>query len=176
MATPYVRRMVRAARLDADLFEEVEADPQATLQATGVVVLAAVAAGLGTGARGLGQLVVGTLAALASWYVWAYLVYWIGARLLPEPGTRASHGELLRTIGFASAPGLLRVLGLIPPLRGITFLVAGVWMLAATVVAVRQALDYRSTWRAVAVSAIGWVVQAVVLALLLWLLGAPAAA
>ena len=113
------------------------------------------------------------VAALVSWFVWAYLVYWIGTRLFPEAATRASHAQLLRTVGFASAPGVLRVLGVIGPLRGLVFLVAGLWMLVATVIAVRQALDYTSTWRALGVSAIGWVVQAVLLATTLWLLGGP---
>ena len=173
MDAGFAGRALRAARLDAHLFEEVENDPRATVQAGGVVVLAAVAAGVGSGARGFGEILLGTVAALVSWFVWAYLAYWIGTRLLPEPATRASHAELLRTVGFASAPGVLRVLGVIEPLRGLVFLVAGLWMLVATVIAVRQALDYESTWRALGVSAIGWVVQAVLLATTLWLLGGP---
>jgi len=173
MDAGFAGRALRAARLDAHLFEEVENDPRATVQAGGVVVLAAVAAGVGSGARGFGEILLGTVAALVSWFVWAYLAYWIGTRLLPEPATRANHGELLRAVGFASAPGMLRVLGVIEPLRGLVFLVAGLWMLVATVIAVRQALDYESTWRALGVSATGWVVQAVLLATTLWLLGGP---
>ncbi|MGH7263664.1 MAG: YIP1 family protein [Candidatus Rokuibacteriota bacterium] len=141
-----------------------------------MVVLSAVAAGLGSGARSVGGILFGTVAALIGWYVWAYLAYWIGTRLLPEAGTRATHGELLRTVGFASAPGLLRILGLLPALRGVVFLAAAVWMLVTTVLAVRQALDFRSIWRALAVTVIGWLVQGILLALALWLMGAPAAA
>ena len=161
-------RIVRAARLDVQLYEEVEADPTAMGQATGVVVLSALAAGIGNFAEGgLAGLVGGTLLALLAWYVWAYLTYFIGTRLLAEPQTKADHGELLRTMGFASAPGLIRVLGIIPGFAGFVFSVAGIWMLVAMVIAVRQALDYRSTWRAIAVCAIGWVVQALILALTL---------
>jgi hypothetical protein len=171
MAGRLTDRMWRAARLDPRVYEEVEADTGATVQASGVVVMAAVAAGLGSGGGSLGRLLVGTLAALVGWYLWAYLIYWIGTRLLPEPGTRATHGEILRTVGFASAPGLIRVLGVVPVLRGLVFVVAGIWMLVATVVAVRQALDYSTTWRALGVSLIGWLVQALVLALVLSVLG-----
>ena len=159
-------RMLRAAKLDIALYEEVEHDEGALGQATTVVVLSAVAAGIGSlGIGGLSGLVSGTLAALLGWYVWAFLTYYIGTRLLPEPQTRADHGELLRTIGFSSAPGLIRVAGIIPGLGEIVFMVAGVWMLVAMVIAVRQALDYTSTWRAIAVCAIGWVVQALMLGL-----------
>ncbi len=84
--------------------------------------------------------------------------------MLPEPQTRADHGELLRTIGFSSAPGLIRVLGIIPGLAGPIFSVAGVWMLVAMVIAVRQALDYKSTWRAIGVCVVGWLIQAFILA------------
>lgn len=165
-------RIVRAAKLDTHLYEEVEADTGATRQALGVVVLASVAAGIGAGRLNLGGMVFGAAVALVAWVVWAYLIYWIGTRLLPEPQTRASHGELLRTLGFASAPGLLRVLGVVPGLREIVFLIAGVWILVTTVVAVRQALDYRGTLRAVGVCAVGWVVQMLLVALALYLLGA----
>ena len=156
-------RMIRAAKLDAELYEEVEADRDATGQAMAVVALSAVAAGIGLGSGGLLGIVGGTIAALVGWFVWAFLTYVIGTRLLPEPQTKADYGELLRTLGFSSAPGLIRVLGIIPGLGAFVFLVAGVWMLVAMVIAVRQALDYTSTPRAVGVCLIGWLVQAVIL-------------
>lgn len=165
-------RMVRAAKLEVQLYEEVEADRGAMGQATAVVVLSAVAAGIGNFANGgLLGIVTGTLGALLGWYVWAFLTYFIGTRFLPEPQTRADHGELLRTIGFASTPGLIRVLGVVPGLNLLVFSVAGIWMLVAMVIAVRQALDYTSTWRAVGVCLIGWVVQALVLALAVSIFG-----
>jgi hypothetical protein len=170
--TDFKTRLIRAAKLDAALYEEVEADKGAMGQAMGVVVLASVAAGIGTlRAVGLAGILMGTVSALVSWFVWAYLTYFIGTRLLPEPETRTTPGELLRTIGFSSSPGIIRVLGVVPGLTAPVFFVAAVWMLSAMVIAVRQALDYRSTLRAVGVCLIGWVVQALVLALLFYLLG-----
>jgi len=164
-------RMIRAAKLDASLYEEVEADRGALGQATAVVVLASLAAGFGAFARGgVGGFLLATIAALAGWYVWAFLTYWIGTRFLPEPQTQADYGELLRTIGFSSSPGVIRVLGVIPGLTGLVFLVASIWMLVAMVIAVRQALDYTGTLRAVGVCLIGWIVQVLILALLLALL------
>ena len=96
---------------------------------------------------------------LVGWYVWAFLTYIIGTRLLPEPQTEADHGELLRTLGFASAPGVLRVFGLVPGLQVPVLAITGIWMLVAGVIAVRQALDYTSTARAIGVCLIGWLVQ-----------------
>jgi len=156
-------RMIRAAKLDVQLYEEVEADQTALGQATTVVVLSAVAAGIGSANSGLLGIVIGTIGALIGWYIWAFLTYYIGTKLLPEPQTSADYGELLRTIGFSSAPGLIRVLGIIPGLTSLVFSVAGIWMLIAMVIAVRQALDYTSTWRAIGVCVIGWVVQAAIL-------------
>jgi hypothetical protein len=165
-------RIIRAAKLDVHLYEEVEADKGAMGQAMAVVILSSIAGGIGTPARlGLGGILIGTIAALVAWYIWAFLTYLIGKKLLPEPQTKADVGELLRTIGFSSSPGLIRVLGIIPFLRGLVFLVAGVWMLVAMVIAVRQALDYQSTLRAVGVCIIGWIAQALVLMLLLYFLG-----
>ena len=165
-------RMIRAAKLDVNLYEEVEADKGAMGQAMGVVVLSSVAAGIGTiGTTGMKGLVLGTIAALVGWFIWAFLTYYIGTRLLPEPQTKADYGELLRTIGFSSSPGLLRVLGIIPLLGSIISLICGIWMLVAMVIAVRQALDYTSTWRAVGVCIVGWIVQIVIFGIFFGLAG-----
>jgi hypothetical protein len=157
--------MVGAAKLDVRVYEEVEADRSATPQALAVVVLSAVAGGIGMGA-GIRGLVVGTIAGLVGWAAWAWLIYFIGTRWLPEPDTKADIGELLRTIGFATSPGILRVAGIVPILGPIVIVVSAVWTLVAVVVAVRQALDYRSTGRAIGVCVIGWVVQIVIFGLL----------
>jgi hypothetical protein len=170
--TSFRDRIIRAAKLDVDLYEEVEADKGAMGQAMGVVVLSSLAAGVGSIEIGrLSGILMGTIVALIAWYVWAYLTYFIGTKFLREPQTKADHGELLRTIGFSSSPGLIRVLGIIPGLRALVFLVASIWMLVAMIIAVRQALDYESTLRAVAVCLIGWIIQALILMLLFYMLG-----
>jgi len=159
-------RMFRAAKLDADLYEEVEADRDATGQAMMVVVLAVVAGGIGSlGSGSASGIVTGSIVAFVAWLVWAFLAYFIGTRLLPEPQTSADYGELLRTIGFASAPGVIRALGIVPGLAFPLFVIAGIWMLVAMVIAVRQALDYTSTWRAVGVCLIGYLAWLVILIL-----------
>lgn len=169
-------RMMRAAKLDVSLYEEVEADKGAMGQAMTVVILSSVAAGIGTiGAVGLKGLILGTIAALAGWFIWAYLTYAIGTKLLAEPQTKADYGELLRTIGFSSSPGVLRFFGVIPMLGNTLNLICGIWMLVAMVIAVRQALDYKSTWRSVAVCLIGFIVQLIVFALFFQLVGGSGA-
>ena len=172
----FTERMIRAAKLDVALYEEVEADKGAMGQAMGVVILSSVAAGIGTiSTAGIKGLIFGTIVALLGWFIWAFLTYFIGTRLLPEPQTKADYGELLRTIGFSSSPGVLRVLGIIPMLGNILNFIVGIWMLVAMVIAVRQALDYNSTWRAVGVCLIGWIVQITIFGLFFWLIGGSGA-
>lgn len=160
----FADRLIRASRLDVSLYEEVERDRNATGQALAVVVLASLATGIGAGGGLLG-LAAGVIASLLGWCLWSALTYWIGTRILPEPTTQSSLGELLRTIGFAQAPGILRVLGVIPGLQVIVALATAIWMLVAAVVAIRQALDYQSTGRAVLVVIVGWLAQLALLAL-----------
>jgi hypothetical protein len=170
----FADRMIRAAKLDANLYEEVEADRTAIGQAVTVVILSSVAAGIGGIAKaGITGVITGTVVALIGWLIWAYLTYFIGTRLLPEPQTKADYGELLRAIGFSSSPGIIRILGIIPGLIWIVSTVASVWMLVAMVIAVRQALDYSSTLRAVGVCAIGWVIQVLIISLLFAFTGGP---
>ena len=164
----FLERMIRASRLDPELYEEVEADPALLGQSAAVVVLSSVAAGVGvTGIGGASGLVLGTIAALLGWVVWAALIYLIGTKLFPEPQTESDMGELLRTLGFAAAPGVLRVFGVVPLLGPIVVVVVSGWMLAAMVVAVRQALDYESTFRAIGVCLVGFLIQALMLGLML---------
>ncbi len=162
-----VKNMIRAAKLDVNFYEKAEADKTMFGQAMLVVVLSSIAGGIGSiGQAGLGGIIIGTILALVGWYVWAFITYYIGTKFLAEPQTKSDMGELLRTIGFSSAPGVLRILGIIPGLNVIVNLVAGIWMLVAMVIAVRQALDYSSTGRAVVVCIIGWIVQMIIAILL----------
>jgi len=169
----FTERMIGAARLDVRTYEEVEADKTAIRQAMAVVVLSSLAAGIGSIAKvGLLGLLTGTIASLIGWFIWAFLTYLIGTKILPEPQTRSDVGELLRTIGFSSSPGLLRILGVVPLIGGLIVVAASIWMLIAMVIAVRQALDYTSTWRAVGVCIIGWIVLVIVSMFLAGFVGA----
>ena len=170
MNSQFINRMIRASKLDVTLYEEVEADKSATLQAALVVVLSSLAAGVGALSLGASNFLMAPILSLVSWYIWAYLIYFIGVKLFPEPNTKADHGELLRTIGFSSAPGLIRVFGFTPELMSVTFIGSSFWMLACMVVAVRQALDYKSLWKAFGVVILCWFVQALMLFLILLIL------
>jgi Yip1-like protein len=155
----FLQRLVGAAALDRAIYEEVEADRAATVQAFTIVVLSSLAAGVG--ARGFAEVsAAGTFfisaLALVAWATWALLTFEIGSRLMPAPQTRVDVGELLRTIGFGTTPGVLYALGIMPAVAVPVFVVVSAWIVVATTVAVRHALDYQSTARAVAVCALGW--------------------
>ena len=162
----FVRRVIGAGALDAAVYQEVEADTRATAQALLVVLLSSLATGMGFGGRDLPAVAFFAAIALLGWAAWALLTYHVGVQLLPEPQTRSDVGELLRTTGFATAPGMLRVLGVAPGLAMPVFAVTAVWMLVAMIVGVRQALDYTTARRAVAVCGIGWVLSLVFVAVL----------
>jgi hypothetical protein len=152
-------RIIGAARLRSATYEDVEHDSAAMKQALVVVMMSSVATAFGAGVEaGLGDIFRGAAIALLSWLIWSGLTFFIGTKLLPGPATHATWGQLLRTTGFATAPGLLRILAMVPFTTSIVFFITSVWMLMAFVVAVRQALDYRNIWRAVAVCLIGWII------------------
>jgi hypothetical protein len=171
----FLQRLIGAAALDAAIYEEVEADRLATGQAFLVVLMSSIATGIGVkgiSEQSVASIVFFSIVALMTWAAWALVTFVIGTLLLPEAETRSDVGELLRTIGFASTPGLLRVLGVLPGVTIPVFAGTAIWMLVATIVAVRQALDYRSTARAVAVCALGWVLS-IALAIVLGVVFGP---
>ena len=165
-------RILRSALLDADTYEEVEADTSAERQAFIVVVLSGVAVGVGGIANSGPEGIVWQAAvAVAGWWIWAYATFVIGTRLLPTEATEADPGQLRRTIGFSAAPGILRFAMIFPFLAFPAFVVGTLWELVAMVVAVRQALDYDSTLRAIAVCVIGFPLYAIPLLVSILFLG-----
>jgi hypothetical protein len=172
---PFLYRVMGSAVLDTATYEEIEGNRGATSQALLMVLLSSLAAGVGLG--GLepwrpSVFVFLSIMALLAWAMWSIVIFHVGGRLLPEPQTRVDVGELLRTLGFAATPGLFQVFGAVPGLRAPLFVLTSVWMIAAMVVAVRQALDYSTIARALAVCAIGWIL-AVGTALVLGLVYGP---
>jgi hypothetical protein len=147
-------RMMGAFLLDRMTYESVEVERSAGRQAVVVVLLSSLAAGVGAaGWAGpqLFNLVTTAAIALITWLAWAGLILYVGGIVLPERQTKVDYGELVRTTGFAATPGLLQVFALFTPIAIPMFIVSWVWMIAAMVVAVRQALDFSSMWRALAV-------------------------
>lgn len=164
-----VDRMIGAAMLDIPTYEEVEADESLTGQAAIVVVLAAIASGIGAygGDEPQMGLVVGVIASLVGWALWAGVTYLVGDKLL---GGTATWGELLRTLGYAQAPGVLYVLGIAPMFGGIVRGIVGIWLLITGIIAIRQALDF-STGKALVTAFLGWcvaLIPALLLGLTLW--------
>jgi hypothetical protein len=177
LSTPnsFLQRLIGAAALDPAIYEEVEADAGALGQAMTVVVLASMSAGIGAIGFGASITAVPVFAAVAlmSWAAWALVTFEVGSRVMPTVDTQVSMGQMLRTIGFAATPGIISGLGFMPGLTRPVFIVSSVWMLAAMVVAVRHALDFQSTARAIAVCVVGWVL-AIAIAALLGLVFSPA--
>ena len=165
-----VSRVIRAMKLKMEVFDEVEGDTRATGQSLIIITLSSIAAGIGSyDVNSAAEVVINSAAALAGWFVWAFLTLFIGTRLMPEPQTQADYGQMIRTIGFASSPGLLRIFGFIPYLGPALFILAQIWMLLAMIVAIKQALDYTSRIRAVLVSVFGWILQIAIISIILFL-------
>ena len=166
----FVERVVGAATLNVSIYEDIEADKGATVQALAIVVLSSLAVGV---AQAVGWFFIGgvfsaivgligyTILAIVGWFIWTLVTLIVGTKIMPEPETKSDMGELMRTVGFAQTPGMLRIFSAIPLLGLLVTFVVWVWMLAAFVVAARQALDYKSTIRAVVVCAIGWVINGI---------------
>ena len=167
-------RMLGAARLSVDTFEDVERDSSATIQAFIVVIIVALASGIGELLSGdaniLRALVFGVIRGILSWAIWALIAMFVGTKILKTDQTKADWGQLARGTGFAQTPGILTVLVFVPFVGTTIGVIALFWQLAAMVVAVRQTLDYTSTLRAFFVILIAFIPVAIINALLFWLL------
>jgi hypothetical protein len=163
MISIFFNRVFRSIKIDPEVYDEVQKDKTATLSAAFVVVISSLAAGIAAKQLGASSFIFAPILSLLSWFVWAYIVYFVGVKLFPDPKTKTSHAALLRAIGFSSAPGIIRVFGFTPELMTVTFVGSALWMLACMVVAVRQTLNFKSLWKALGVVIMSWFVQAFLL-------------
>ena len=158
----FLNRFFRAVKLDVSLFQEIIEDPKTFNQALIVVLIYSMTSSWGTfGRTGAVGNNIGMITTLLGWYVWAFSTYMVGARMMPEAGTEPDRKTILRVIGFACAPGIVRILGFIQGLGLIVIFIALAWMVAAATVGVKQALNYESTARALGVCIIGLVISIV---------------
>jgi hypothetical protein len=161
-----ISRMVGAAQLNDAVYEDIERDVDATGQAAIVVAIVAVCSGIGQlRDGGIAGLVLAIIAAFVGWVVWAAVTYWVGKTFFKTPNTEVTLGQMLRTLGFAQSPGVLRILGFIPVLGPLISLVAGIWVLVTGIVAIRTAMDF-STGRAIGTAIVGWIILVVITAIL----------
>ena len=160
MISIFLNRVFRSVKIDPDVFNEVQKDKNATISAAIVVILSSSAAGIGAASLGVSNFILAPAFSIISWFVWAYVVYFVGVKLFPDPKTKTTQFALLRAIGFSSAPGIIRIFGFNEGLMIVTFLGSFIWMLACMVVAVKETLNYKSLWKALGVVIISWFVQA----------------
>ena len=171
--TSYTQRLKGALKLKKEVFEEVEANPELAGQALLTVALASLCFGIGGGITNPFYLVLQIVSASLGWLLWVYITHWIGTHWWAESDTRCSFKELMRTTGFAFAPGLFQVFALLPLMEFPVRVGVGIWTLFAFVIAVRQALDYKSTARAFGVCAVGWIAMQTITLIVSGLLGGP---
>lgn len=155
-----IARMMGAAMLDVSVYEEVEADQNATGQAAIVVAIVAICAAIGSVGSGGKGIIAAVVMALVSWLILSVLTYFIGTKLF---GGTADIGEMLRTLAFAQAPGVLLILGFIPVIGWLVGIVVWFWKIVTTVVAIRQALDF-DIGKAIATAVIAWIIVFAVVA------------
>jgi hypothetical protein len=145
-------RMIGAMQADVKTLTEIEADPNAFTQAITVIVIAGIAALIGNIFRGgIGAGIVGLIGSLLAYFLFSLFVFLIGTKVMPEPSTKSDFSETFRTVGFAASPGVFNVLAIIPFLGPLISFVVWLWSLVIGVIAVREALDYSNTGRAIIV-------------------------
>ena len=174
-----VNRMIRAAMLDVEFYREAEADTSLTQEALMVVILVALAGSIGSFiggviSRGFGSallaLIVALVMGVVTYYIWAYVAYFVGTQLF---GAAVDPGEMLRVLGYASAPRVLSILSFIPCIGWLIALAGGIWALIAGFIGAREALDLDTTKTLITV-AIGWVIMLIITAAISAVLGVGA--
>jgi hypothetical protein len=170
----YLNRFLGAAMLDVKLYQEVAAEPRFLYQAWITVLIYAMLASWGSfGRAGAVGSNIGLITTVIGWYVWAFSTYYCATKWFRETSAEAARGDrktVIRVMGFACAPGAIRLLGLLPGLGILALVVSSVWMIAAATVAVKVAFHFESTARAAGACVIGWIIGAITQGLLLVML------
>lgn len=156
----FLNRLFRAAKLNTDLYQEVISDAGTMFQAMMAVFVYSASTAYGGFARaGVAGINFAMITTLIGWYIWAFSTYFIGTRLLSEDDIRTDRKAVLRAMGFATAPGLFRLAGLIPDMAGISFIISSIWIIAAAVLAVKLVLNFKSIYRAAGACILGLIIS-----------------
>ena len=167
----YLSRIFRAAKLDRTLYQEAVDDPKFFGQAIITVIAYSSFSGIGGfGLAGGSGINIGMASTLIAWYVWAFTTYFIGAKFFRESDEPVERKAVYRAMGFATAPGLLRIFGLVPSIGSLIVLLVSIWVIVASVIAVKEVFNYSSNWRALGVCLVALVASIFVQIMLLVIL------
>lgn len=162
--------MFRAAKLDGSLFEEIINDPSTYAQSIWVVAILAMATGYGMfGRAGVTAVNSCLVTTFFAWYFWAFSLYFVSTYLFRNSITKTDRKTIIRVVAFASAPGIFRLLGVIPQTSGILFIVTSLWIIAASVVGIKIAFKISHTGLAIFICTSTWLLSFIVQGLLLLL-------
>ncbi|MBN1659367.1 MAG: YIP1 family protein [Anaerolineae bacterium] len=153
-----IDRILRAIRLDPNVYREIAEDENAMGEAAIIVIVVTLLSALGSAFAAesffVSLIVSWLMSVIVGWIGWAVLTYFIGAKLF---GGRSSIPEMMRVLGYASAPQLLGVLGFIPCLGWLASLIGAILALIAGIIAVRESMEF-DTGKAVLTVLIAWVI------------------
>jgi hypothetical protein len=175
-----MKRIMRAIMLDREFYKEAEADTSLNQEALTIVIIVSVIAAIGTFVsslmaqnfgRAILAFVVSAGIGVANYYIWSYVTHFIGTNMFKGD---ADPGELLRVLGYASAPRLLGLLGFIPCIGWLVSLAGGIWALVAGFIGVQEALDLDTTETLVTV-VLGWLAILIITAVVTSIFGLGAA-
>ena len=157
-------RMLGAALLETETYEEAALASSVWMQAALVVVITSVAAGIGNLGGGLTGFVVAFLGGLLGWGFCAFGSYWTAIKKFGIPRTETALAATVRGLGFASTPRLFLVFTFIPTIGFLIGLAVHTWTLITIGFAVKPALDL-DTRPSIMVALAGWLPMLVVWAL-----------
>ncbi len=152
----FFKYLIGSIQLDPQAYSGIAADRGVLKQAFIIAALSSVATGIGNSGGYPDRILLAALFAFVAWLAWVLLIYILGAKVVREVDTQTEIGALFRIAGFASVPGLIRLLAYLPPFAGIVSVGAMLWMLAMMVVGVKESFGYRSMPRAIAVTLLSW--------------------
>jgi len=152
-------RMIRAAKLDQTFYDEIINDPASQGHSVWVVALLAMATGYGMFSRAGGTAVnVGLAVTFFSWYVWAFTIYFTSNHLFGATPSRMDRKTVLRVMAFASAPGILRIFGVIPNMSVLVFLGTSAWTILAGAIGIKKVYQLTHMGKALILCAATWLV------------------
>ena len=168
--TIVIERAQRVMQLQQPVFRTIARDPNATKQAAIVVAVVAIASAIGGADEGAGGIFVGLIGAFLGWLIYAGMAWFFGTNIFGTPTTVTNWESLLRTLGYAQAPGILSIFGFIPLLGWIAALVGGIWAIVTAIIAIRETLGF-GTGRAIITAIVAAIASAMVAAIIALLFG-----
>ena len=161
MLKELINIIFRSLRLDKSLYRDARNFSEISIYFA-LIIMEGISGAIATSSLIKTNILLSGITAIFSWFIWSLLIFVIGVKVFPEKETKVNFKKILIGVGYAHAPGILRILGFIPEMVIPIVLITQFWIFASLIIATKEMLNFKSNIKSLGVVLIAFLIIAIV--------------